>query len=81
MLIHELGHALTAKRLGIASEDILIWPLGGLAFIAHSQSAKSALRGSWEGRRRGIAPALLHSTGLPREESPAWNLFLKWQQP
>ena len=31
LLIHELAHALAAKRLGLKVIDITIWPLGGMA--------------------------------------------------
>ncbi len=31
VLLHELGHSLAAKKLGIRVIDITLWPLGGLA--------------------------------------------------
>jgi Zn-dependent protease len=31
LLVHELAHALVAKRLGLKVLDITIWPLGGMA--------------------------------------------------
>jgi Zn-dependent protease len=34
VLIHELGHAVAALRLGGQVNDILLWPLGGVAYIS-----------------------------------------------
>ena len=44
VLVHELGHSLAARRLGGEVDSILLWPLGGLAYIAHS------------GNPRGVTP-------------------------
>ncbi|MEW6249455.1 MAG: site-2 protease family protein [Planctomycetota bacterium] len=35
ILLHELGHCLGARAVGGRAEDILLWPLGGLAY-AHA---------------------------------------------
>ena len=40
VFIHELGHAFTARRFGIDVMGILLWPLGGLAFVGHSSNPK-----------------------------------------
>ena len=32
ILLHELGHAFAARRVGGRADEILLWPLGGLAF-------------------------------------------------
>src|SRR5438067_280823 len=33
ILLHEFGHAFAARAVGGESDEILIWPLGGLAFV------------------------------------------------
>jgi Zn-dependent protease len=33
VLLHEFGHVFAARRTGGFSDEILIWPLGGLAFV------------------------------------------------
>jgi Zn-dependent protease len=38
ILFHELGHCWMAVRVGGSAEDILLWPLGGLATLSHSNS-------------------------------------------
>lgn len=43
VLIHELGHALAARRVGGHADGILLWPLGGLAYVGHDCGPKADL--------------------------------------
>lgn len=43
VLIHELGHSIAARQLGSSTHGILLWPLGGLAFVGHSTGPKADL--------------------------------------
>lgn len=43
VLIHELGHALAAVHAGGEAHGILLWPLGGLAYIGHSSGPRADL--------------------------------------
>ncbi|GFH15255.1 uncharacterized protein HaLaN_11450, partial [Haematococcus lacustris] len=41
VLIHELGHCFGARSVGGVVQGILLWPLGGLAFIGHTAGPKA----------------------------------------
>lgn len=43
VLLHELGHALTAKRFGIKTKDITLYPFGGIASILSQPAPKAEL--------------------------------------
>ncbi|CAE7276437.1 pdcl3 [Symbiodinium natans] len=43
VLAHELGHVLAARRCGCPADHILLWPLGGLAFIGGSAGPKAQI--------------------------------------
>lgn len=41
ILLHEFGHCFGGRWVGGEADDILIWPLGGLAFVAIPQNWKA----------------------------------------
>ncbi|BDA42636.1 probable zinc metalloprotease Rip3 [Coccomyxa sp. Obi] len=38
--IHELGHCWASRKVGAEVHGILLWPLGGLAFVGHTTTPK-----------------------------------------
>ncbi|MFN0053317.1 MAG: site-2 protease family protein [Planctomycetales bacterium] len=41
ILLHEAGHIVAARVVEGSGDEILIWPLGGLAFVDHSQTPRT----------------------------------------
>jgi len=63
VLLHELGHSLTAQRAGLRVIDIVLWPLGGIARL------KGQIRSpAWELKIAAAGPAVnlaLAAAALP----------------
>src|SRR5260370_34612383 len=43
VLLHEFGHALAGRQVGGQANQIVLWPLGGVAYVAPPQRAGATL--------------------------------------
>src|SRR5437762_13034315 len=43
VLLHEFGHALACRQVGGRADQIILWPLGGVAFVAPPQRPGAVL--------------------------------------
>lgn len=60
VLIHELGHSLAARSVGGEAHGILLWPLGGLAFIGHTAGPKADMWVAFAGPLTHIPQVILY---------------------
>jgi Zn-dependent protease len=43
-IVHELGHCFGARSVGGHAEQILLWPLGGLAYVGHGGAPRNDIK-------------------------------------
>ena len=44
VLAHEFGHVFAARREGIGTDRVMLWPLGGLAYLGENSSGPAEVR-------------------------------------
>ena len=82
VLFHELAHCWMARRRGGHAEEILLWPLGGMAYVGHSGSASDELKVAGVGPLSslllgGVCLGIFSATGVAWRWDYA-NPFAAW---
>jgi Zn-dependent protease len=80
VLLHELGHCFAARSVGGSAEEILLWPLGGLAYVRHPHNPWASFITTAGGPAVNLvlylfAGAIILLFGLWPPLSPLWSSF------
>jgi Zn-dependent protease len=80
ILLHELGHCFAARRLGGEAEEVVLWPLGGLATLRVPNTPHAQFWTAFWGPAVNLLLALGLGAWISHEGSP-WALrdLLSWQ--
>jgi Zn-dependent protease len=68
VLLHEFGHAMACRQVGGTANRIILWPMGGVAFVNPPQRAGATLWSIAAGPLVNVAllPALIFATWMSR---------------
>jgi len=47
VLMHEFGHQLACRQVGGKTSDIVLWPLGGVAYVSPPHNCGASPRDRW----------------------------------
>jgi len=64
VLVHEYGHCFMARRFRLRADQILLWPFGGLAFVAPGRNAREDFWIAFGGPLTHLPTAALALGGL-----------------
>jgi len=85
VLLHELGHALVARHVGIQSSEIMLYPFGGVARMAHTGAPRHEFWISIAGPAVNVIVGLVimavlgfRSAWVPLEELLPGTNTLRW---
>lgn len=78
IITHELGHALTNKKLGGQTGDIVLWPLGGFAICGPTDSLIGDLKVALAGPLTHIPMSLLWWIVYVATKTSAMSLWPSW---
>jgi stage IV sporulation protein FB len=80
VLMHEFGHCYAARSVGGSAEEILLWPLGGLAYVQHPHNAWASFVTTAGGPAVNllfflVAGAMLLVAGYWPPMNPLWSVL------
>lgn len=76
VLLHEFGHCFAARQVGGEAHEVLLWPLGGLAFVERPERPREAFLVSAGGPAVNLALALIAGSALFLTHTlPGWLPF------
>lgn len=64
VIVHEMGHAFTARAVGASAKEIVLWPLGGLAYTTNHRTLQNSLKITLGGPLTHVPLALLFGLGF-----------------
>src|SRR5207249_4835638 len=73
VLLHEFGHALACRQVGGQADQIVLWPLGGVAYVAPPQRPGATLWSIAAGPLVNVALFPLLSLLLMLSRSQGWE--------
>jgi Zn-dependent protease len=79
VLAHEFGHALACRAAGGRADRVVLWPLGGLAYVAPPPRPGAALITSAAGPlvNLALAPLLFLLLWQAPAQWPDWHVFVR----
>ena len=82
VLMHEFGHALACRQVGGQAEQIILWPLGGVAYVAPPQRAGAMLWSIAAGPLVNVVLAPVLTTAVFLGPALGWGAslpnFFRW---
>ena len=74
VLLHEFGHALACRQVGGQAHEIVLWPLGGVAFVSPPQRPGATLWSIAAGPLVNVALVPVLEISRMAMESSGWPL-------
>src|SRR5580692_12264657 len=73
VMIHEFGHAMACRQVGGTANQIVLWPLGGVAYVRPPQRAGATLWSITAGPLVNLALLPILSIALLLTRSAGWK--------